>query len=929
MVLSAQQTKLLLALFCLCFGYYLSAQTILQPGDLAVVAVNANNAACSGNTGEDLISFVCFKDILPDTEIDLTDNGWERENANTFGNSEGIVRMRRTGGLIPAGTVITLQAQGIGGDLKIVGPDTLWSVTALNDTANNVNLNNGGDQIIFMQGGTWFNGTTSGFAGFSHDARYDGGRFLFAFNTRTNWNSFAGDTQNSGLPVELMTCFNMAPAAAASDFLAYAGSLDETTQSDWIQRIANPANWQIFTSCVSFPVPPGRLDLAASEISLACEIGSFCEPFLETFYFNLPTTSGPYTVDYTINGDTFSRAGLSNRDTIQVQIDTAATIRLLVVNDANSCPTFSDLGGAVRSSVEPISVQYNLNGSTCDTTCRTLDITFTGNGPFLLRYYLSFEGPDQLDTLISLTNNRSISICPADYPDTLDQVFVVLQDVIDLNCQMDLNQSVEVYSGGPKVFDLTQTLCSGDTLRVNNTVYSEQNPTGTEVFIGGAAGGCDSIVNVNLNFESSITGGLSGDATICLGDTTAITFDLPATGSYTVEVSDDQAGSLFLGNIQNGDRFPVSPGTTTTYTLRSVASNNSSCRAEPDQSITVAISDFDLSIAPSIDYGGFGVSCSDASDGALLGTVTGDSGPYLFNWSTGENGQMIESLTAGVYELEVSDLGGCLKTASYELRAPAPLSVRLGRDSSGCGGSSSALIIENIQGGLGPYEYSADGQFFNGVNNFPITDASLTPGNYALTIQDANDCLINSNFTIGGSGELDLDLGPDFAIKAGDSTIIKAAVSFDPSTINWTNAEAATFLSPLEIRVKPAQTTTYALRLESIDGCFLEDFITVFVERSQGYFAPTGFSPNNDGINDRFTLFGDSQVVQFTYFRVFSRWGQLLYQAEGLPPNDEINGWNGEYQNEPAPGGPYLYTAEIEYADGRKEIISGDFLLIR
>lgn len=927
MVFSAQQTKLLLA--CLCLGNYLSAQTILQPGDLAVIAVNANNTACSTNTSEDLISFVCFKDILPDTEIDLTDNAWERVNANTFGNSEGIVRMRRTGGLIPAGTVITIQAQGIGGDLKIVGPDTLWTVTALNDTANSINLNNGGDQIFFMQGGTWFNGTSSGFAGFSHDARYDDGRLLFAFNTTTTWNAFAGDTQNSGLPLELATCFNMAPAATASDFLAYAGPFTETTQSDWIQRIADPTNWQAFTSCVSFPAPPARLELADSEISLECETCSFCEPFLETFYFNLPTTSGPYTVDYTINGDTFTRSNLRNRDTLQVPIDTAGTIRLLAVSDANSCPTFSDLGGAVRSQVEPISVQYNLNGSACDTTCRTLDFTFTGNGPFLLRYYWSFEGPTQLDTLISLTNNRSISICPEDYPDTLDQVFVILQDIIDLNCQTVLDQSVEVYSGGPKVLDLVQTLCSGDTIIVNNTVYSAQNPSGMEVFPGGAVSGCDSIVNVDLSFDDPITGSLSGDATICLGDTTVITFELPATGSYTVEVADDQAGSLFLTGVQNGGRIPVVPTKTTTYTLLSVASSSSSCSAEPDQSITVAVSDFDLNVAPSIDYAGFGVSCPDATDGALMGTVTGNSGPYLYNWSTGENGPMIENLSAGIYDLEVRDLGGCVKTISYELRAPTPLSLRLGRDSSGCGGASSALIIEDIQGGSGPYEYSTDGQFFNAISNFPFTDASLAPGNYDLVVQDANDCLINSSLRIGGSGNLDLDLGPDFAIQAGDSTVIQAVVSFEPSAINWTNAEDATFLSPLEISVKPAQTTTYALRLESIDGCFLEDFITVFVERSQGYFAPTGFSPNNDGVNDRFTLFGDDQIVQFTYLRVFSRWGQLLYQIDGLQPNDEVNGWNGEYQNEIAPGGAYLYTAEVEYADGRKTVISGDFLLIR
>jgi hypothetical protein len=63
----------------------LSAQTILQPGDLAVLGVNASNGACGGENGEDLVSFVAFKDILPNTTIDLTDNGYERLNAGLWG----------------------------------------------------------------------------------------------------------------------------------------------------------------------------------------------------------------------------------------------------------------------------------------------------------------------------------------------------------------------------------------------------------------------------------------------------------------------------------------------------------------------------------------------------------------------------------------------------------------------------------------------------------------------------------------------------------------------------------------------------------------------------------------------------------------------------------------------------------------------------
>ena len=58
-----------------------SPPTILDPGDLIIVGVNANDFACSGAAGYDLVSFFCFKPIVPGTSIIITDNGYERCNA--------------------------------------------------------------------------------------------------------------------------------------------------------------------------------------------------------------------------------------------------------------------------------------------------------------------------------------------------------------------------------------------------------------------------------------------------------------------------------------------------------------------------------------------------------------------------------------------------------------------------------------------------------------------------------------------------------------------------------------------------------------------------------------------------------------------------------------------------------------------------------
>ncbi|MBK9537626.1 MAG: hypothetical protein IPO12_02560 [Flavobacteriales bacterium] len=144
---------------------------VLDFGDLLIVGVNANATLCTGNSTEDEVSFFCFKDITPGTTLDITDNGYSFENPGLWGDTEGTLRAVRTGPTIPAGQVITFRFLNSTTNSS-VSPDALWSFNSLN-ALNSLNLfATGGDQIFFMQGGTWTN------PGGANDATYTGGDIL-------------------------------------------------------------------------------------------------------------------------------------------------------------------------------------------------------------------------------------------------------------------------------------------------------------------------------------------------------------------------------------------------------------------------------------------------------------------------------------------------------------------------------------------------------------------------------------------------------------------------------------------------------------------------------------------------------------------------------------------------------------------------------
>ncbi|HMC97547.1 MAG TPA: hypothetical protein VKG92_07845, partial [Flavobacteriales bacterium] len=226
-----------------------SPPTLLTSGDLAIVGINANNFACGGGSGEDYISFFCFKPITTGTSIILTDNGYERCIAGRWGNSEGTVLMTRTGMAIPAGQVITFRLSTTSGAGNVIGaaPDAAWTCASLNG-GTSVNLNSGGDQIFFMQGGTWTTNTVGG-----HDAQYSG-TVLYGFSTNPAfpWTASCASSPNqrSNLPLG-MNCFSMAPTSA-TDFSKYTGTITAATQRDWMIRIDSPPNWTSPGSCAGY-----------------------------------------------------------------------------------------------------------------------------------------------------------------------------------------------------------------------------------------------------------------------------------------------------------------------------------------------------------------------------------------------------------------------------------------------------------------------------------------------------------------------------------------------------------------------------------------------------------------------------------------------------------------------------------------------------
>ena len=88
-------------------------------------------------------------------------------------------------------------------------------------------------------------------------------------------------------------------------------------------------------------------------------------------------------------------------------------------------------------------------------------------------------------------------------------------------------------------------------------------------------------------------------------------------------------------------------------------------------------------------------------------------------------------------------------------------------------------------------------------------------------------------------------------------------------------------------------------------------------------YAPTAFSPNNDGINDLFKVYTNC-ILEAYHIQIYSRWGNLIFESDNIQEP-----WNGTYKSVNCETGSYYYVITFKnYKSGRAEYKKGNLLLI-
>jgi len=188
------------------------------------------------------------------------------------------------------------------------------------------------------------------------------------------------------------------------------------------------------------------------------------------------------------------------------------------------------------------------------------------------------------------------------------------------------------------------------------------------------------------------------------------------------------------------------------------------------------------------------------------------------------------------------------------------------------------------------------------------------PGSYVafFVANTINDCSDTVRLPISIYPKLQIDLGPDLILTTGTFLPLISTLTNGPvRSWSWTpDKDLSCYNCSLPVATIK-KNITYVVNAETQFGCKATDSISikVFCQEAQ-VFIPNLFTPDGDGLND-ILMVRASGIRIVKSFRIFNRWGQVVFEKSNFTPNDKNNGWNGMIGGKYANPDVYVYTCEV------------------
>jgi gliding motility-associated-like protein len=471
-------------------------------------------------------------------------------------------------------------------------------------------------------------------------------------------------------------------------------------------------------------------------------------------------------------------------------------------------------------------------------------------------------------------------------------------------CNGQSNGRIIVSSSGG-VGPYEYSIDNGATWQTSN---SFNMPAGNYTVIIRDANQCTTTQSVTITEPATLAATITTTNATCNGGNNG-TIVISATGGNTSYEYSIDGGSSFLTT----NSFNVAPGT---YTIN--VRDNLGCNTTVPN-IVVGLTN-DLTFAPPANP----TICEGTSTQL---SITSNALQYAWSPATALSSTSVFNPTANPttttsYTVTLT-YGRCTADVPVIVNVNAAPIPDAGADGFICYGQTYTLQGSGgIQYDWVPSTYLGTG--LNTSNPVSAPDKTIT---YVLSVVDANGCrsLTTDSMVLDVTPPIYVNTFPFDTIVYNTDQFPILATSGATDYL-WTptvGLSDPTIANPTVTAGDIGDVIVYKVTASTQAGCKGEGYVRVQVYKGPDLYVPTGFTPNNDGKNDTFFPFPVG-VKEIKYFRVFNRWGQLVFSTTKL--ND---GWDGTLSGKEQPSGVYVWMVEGVTKDNRPITKKGTIMLIR
>lgn len=266
----------------------------------------------------------------------------------------------------------------------------------------------------------------------------------------------------------------------------------------------------------------------------------------------------------------------------------------------------------------------------------------------------------------------------------------------------------------------------------------------------------------------------------------------------------------------------------------------------------------------------------------------------------------------------------CFKDKSVFVEVRDAFEGEAGQDAIICIGQSADLWVEHdiINSGKFSYSWTLDGVEVDTNQTLQVQPEETST--YIVRVKNGacKDFVAPVNIEVRTYP--DVTVSDDVKILNGEEVKLEAnsepGVSFSWDPLPATGCKNCPFAF-----VRPTQTTVYTVTVNK-DGCITTEEITVDVVNDcdeNTIEIPNIFTPNNDGLNDVFTL-SRNTLMNLSKMSIYSRTGELIYQSSNI-----FEPWDGTFNGEFVNSGVYIYYIDAVCKNGQPLLLKGNITLLR